>query len=103
MAGNGIRDVQVLTMQGRENAAIKALTQAVDEGFVSSNSFDGWPFDADPIIEPLRRDPRFEVLRQRINDKLEEMRLNVEEAKSTGDWSELLAKADSVSTPLQRR
>ncbi len=103
MAGNGIRDVQILTMQGRENAAIEALTQAVDEGFVSSNPFDGWPFDSDPIIEPLRRDPRFEVLRQRINDKLEEMRLNVEEAEATGDWSELLAKAESVSAPLQRR
>jgi TolB-like protein len=96
MAGYGIRDVHVLTLQGRENAALEALAQAVDEGFVSTQSFDGWPFDQDPIIEPLRADPRFDLLRQRITEKIEKMRENVAAAESTGDWSALLALADSV-------
>ena len=96
MAGYGIRDVQVLTLQGREGAALDALAEAVDGGFVSSQSFDGWPFDADPIIEPLRSDPRFEVLQQRVDEKLEKMRRNVEAAKTSGDWSALIALAESV-------
>ena len=98
MAGHGIRDVQLLTLQGRRNEAIEALTEAVAEGFVSSRSYDFWSFDEDPIIEPLRSDARFGVLRRRINEKLEEMRRNVELAKSTGDWSTLLAKAGTVES-----
>ena len=96
MAGFGIRDVHVLILQGRNNAALMALTQAVDEGFVSTQPFDGWPFDADPIIEPLRNDPRFDILRKRIDERLEEMRQNVETAEETGDWSSLLAMAESA-------
>ena len=47
-AGHGIRDVQILSMQGRPNAAMEALIEAVDEGFVSSQAFDVWSFDAVP-------------------------------------------------------
>lgn len=93
MAGHGIKDVHILTMQGRLNAAIEALTEAVDEGFVSSQAFDIWSFDEDPIIEPLRSDPRFPDIEQKINDRIEEMRRNVEEARASGDWSALLDEA----------
>jgi TolB-like protein/tetratricopeptide (TPR) repeat protein len=96
MAGHGIKDVQILTLRGRHDAAIEALGQAVDEGFVSSQQFDAWPFDDDPIIEPLRSDPRFELIRQRMNDKIEKMRLEVIDARKSGDWSTLLAKAESI-------
>ena len=94
-AGHGIKDVHILTMQGRPNAAIEALMEAVEEGFVSSHAFDVWPFDDDPIIEPLRSDPRYPAIKQRIDERIEEMRENVERARASGDWSELLDKAKS--------
>jgi TolB-like protein/Tfp pilus assembly protein PilF len=93
MAGHGIKDVHILTMQGRLNAAIEALIEAVDEGFVSSRAFDIWSFDEDPIIEPLRSDPRFPAIEQKMNDRIEDMRRNVENARASGDWSALLDNA----------
>ena len=96
MSGHGIEDVHILTLQGRPNAAIEALQSAVEEGFVSTQRFDAWPFDQDPIIEPLRTDPRFAEIERQINDRIEEMRENVEKARSSGDWGELLKKAETV-------
>ena len=97
MAGHGIKDVHVLTMQGRYSAAIDALIDAVNEGFVSSQAFDVWSFDQDPIIEPLRNDPRFSAIETQINIKIEAMRQNVEEARGSGDWSTLLDRTISES------
>jgi len=96
MAGHGIKDVHILTLQGRENAAIEALIEAVADGFVSSQPFDFWPFDEDPIIEPLRSDPRFQAIEDEINGKVETMRQKVEAAQASGDWDELLARAETV-------
>lgn len=97
MAGHGIKDVHVLTMQGRHSAAIEALTEAVNEGFVSSQAFDVWSFDQDPIIEPLRSDPRFSAIETQINDRIEAMRRNVDEARASSDWSILLDRTRSES------
>ncbi|MGB5491666.1 MAG: hypothetical protein WBM76_12645 [Woeseiaceae bacterium] len=96
MAGHGIKDVHILTLQGRPNAAIEALSEAVDAGFVSSQAFDVWSFDEDPIIEPLRSDPRFSAIEKRMIDRIEEMRRNVEEARASGDWSALIALSETV-------
>ena len=97
MRGHGIKDVHILTMQGRPNMAIERLSDAVDAGYLSAPAFDIWPFDVDPILEPLRSDPRFAEIEQRMQDRVEIMRLNVEEAEASGDWSQLLAKAETTT------
>ncbi len=97
-AGHGIRDVQILTMQGRPDAAMEALIEAVDEGFVSSLAFDVWSFNDDPIIEPLRSDPRFPDVERRLNERIDEMRQNVEQARASGDWSSLVDRTSSETT-----
>ncbi len=96
MRGHGIKDVHILTMQGRPNIAIERLSDAVDAGFLSAQAFDVWPFDLDPIIEPLRADPRFADIEQRMQERIEAMRLNVEEAQTSGDWSALLARVETT-------
>ena len=96
MRGHGIKDVHILTMQGRPNLAIERLSEAVDAGYISGPAFDAWPFDVDPIIEPLRSDPRFPEIKQRMQDRIEIMRRNVEEAEASGDWSELLGKVETT-------
>ncbi|MDJ0710956.1 MAG: hypothetical protein QNJ14_11215 [Woeseiaceae bacterium] len=96
MGGHGIKDVHILTMQGRRNMAIERLSDAVDAGYLTSQPFDVWPFDVDPIIEPLRSDPRFPEIEQRMQDRVEIMRRSVEAAEASGDWSELLAKVETT-------
>jgi len=92
-AGHGISDVHILAIQGRKDAALEALRDAVDEGFVSLMSYDYWTLDQDPMIDGLRNDPRFEVMKLELDKQIELMRENVEQADESGDWSELLGRA----------
>ncbi len=88
--GHGISDVHILTIEGRPEAALDALRDAIDEGFVSLMSYDFWTLDQDPIIDDLRDDPRFIAMKQELDQRIELMRRNVEQAEASGDWSPLL-------------
>ena len=46
----------------------------VDEGFVSLMSYDYWTLDQDPMIDSLRDDPRFEVMKLELDQRIEMMR-----------------------------
>ena len=89
ISGYGISDVHVLALQGRKDAALEALQDAVDEGFVSLMSFEYWTLDQDILVDSLRDDPRFEEIRRRLHNIIELMRQNVLDAYESGDWSEL--------------
>ena len=90
--GHGISDVHILTIQGRHDAALEALRDAIDEGFVSLMSYDLWTLDQDPMVDSLRDDARFKAMKQELDLKIETMRKSVELAEEAGDWTELLGR-----------
>jgi tetratricopeptide (TPR) repeat protein len=101
-AGHGISDVHIYAVQGRKDAALEALREAIDEGFVGLMAFDMWTIDQDILLDDLRDDPRFELMRIEMHNTLERMRDNVRQAEESGDWSELLGRARGQLTAALR-
>lgn len=100
IVGEGIHDVQILTLQGKTDAALAALREAVEEGFRSSVSFDGWTLQLDPYLEPIRNDPIFLEIIAEIDADLALMRQRVGQAESSGDWDPLLRAATVSDSKL---
>ena len=92
-SGYGIRDVQILTLQGRTSVALDNLRDAIDEGFVSQMPFDFWTIDVDPLLAPLLSEPRFIEMRAEVQAHIDTMRQTVEAARAANDWSELRSRA----------
>ncbi len=95
-SGHGIRDVQILALEGRPEAALDRLQDAVDAGFVSLMAFDPWDLDKDPLTESLRRYPRYAALLQRMAERIDVMRTTVEKSQEKGDWDALLTRVEST-------
>ena len=91
-SGHGVRDVQILALQGQKSAALDTLRNAIDEGFVSELVFDFWTADVDPLIASLRSEPRFLEMRAEVEARIEAMRQTVDAAKAADDWTELRAR-----------
>ncbi len=94
MWGYGIRDAEVLALLDRPEAAIDALQDAVDAGFVSLRPFELWSIDQAPLIDSLRSNPRYEAIRGRIEHEIDITRRLVEEAESEEDWANLRARTE---------
>jgi TolB-like protein/Flp pilus assembly protein TadD len=90
IGGHGISDVHILVLRGSNDAALDALRDAIDEGFVSLMSYGMWTLDQNPMIDGLREDERFKAMKLELDRKIELMRENVERADDASDWSELL-------------
>jgi len=96
MKGHGIKDVQILALQGRPEAALDALRDAIDQGFASLVPYELWSIDQDPTIDSLRSHPRYESMRLEIGKRMESMRQSIEDARASGDWQSLRNKALST-------
>ena len=93
MAGYGVRDVQILSLQGKTAEALDYLQQAIDEGFRGSLFFDGWWLEEDPYLVSIRDDPKFELMHSQIREFNDEMLENVRKAELFDTWDELRARA----------
>jgi len=98
MMGSGVRDVQILALQGDEDAALVALRRAVDEGFRSSLPFDSWTLEIDPYLETIREHPAFRAIVAEIDAEVAIMRQRVERAEASGEWDELLSAASQAAS-----
>jgi len=92
VGGHGISDVHILAIQGKKEAALDALREAIDRGFVSLMSFEFWTLDQDALVDILRDDSRFKGMKLELDQRIEQMRQNVEQADELDDWSELLGR-----------
>ena len=97
-SGHGIRDVQILVLQGRKEAALDRLRDAIDEGFVSLAGFEIWDLDIDPILAALRDEPRYQAMLEEVSDRIDVMRMNVEAAAASGNWDTLRGRVRAEST-----
>ena len=66
----GLQSVQILALLGRKDEALKALRQAIDDGFRPGSK----PFLLDPTVDSLRDDPRFIAMVKEITADVDRMR-----------------------------
>jgi TolB-like protein/tetratricopeptide (TPR) repeat protein len=91
LSGHGIRDVQILALQGRKFEALAALREAIDEGFRGTAASNAWPLSIDPYLDSIRNEPEFQAMVRELDDAIEAMHQRVLDAEEIGDWDELRA------------
>jgi tetratricopeptide (TPR) repeat protein len=94
--GQGIRDVQILALQGNTQEALATLRDAIDEGFRGTVASDGWPIALDPYLDSLRGQPAFEAMVGELEDAVAAMQQRVAQAELSGDWDALRAMTEST-------
>jgi TolB-like protein/tetratricopeptide (TPR) repeat protein len=95
LAGHGIRDVQILALQGKPFEALTALREAIDEGFRGTTYSNGWPLALDPYLDSLRDRPEFQAMASEIEDAVMLMQERATLTEASGNWDDLRAIADS--------
>ena len=96
LTGHGIRDVQILALQGNTLLALAALRDAIDEGFRGTVLSNGCPIAIDPYLNSLRGQPGFQAMVRELDDLVAEMQQRVSQVEQSGNWDELRALAEST-------
>jgi TolB-like protein len=96
VSGHGIRDVQILALQGKTLEALAALRDAIDEGFRGAVASNGWPLALDPYLDSLRGQPGFEAMVDELDDAVAQMQQRAFQAEQSGNWDELRALVEST-------
>jgi len=91
LTGHGIRDVQILALQGRTSEALSAFRDAIDEGVRGTVVSNGWPLSLDPYLDSVRDQPAFRAMVAELDDKVGQMQQRLGEAEQNGNWDELRA------------
>jgi hypothetical protein len=95
LAGHGIRDVQILALQGKSFEALTALREAIDEGFRGTAYTNGWTLSLDPYLDSIRKRPEFQAMASEVDDAVMLMQERVTLTEASGNWDDLRAIADS--------
>jgi TolB-like protein/tetratricopeptide (TPR) repeat protein len=96
LVGHGIRDVQILALQGKTLEALAAFRDAIDDGFIGTVASNGWPLAVDPYLDSLRDQPAFEVMVKELDDAVAQTHQRVSQAEQSGNWDELRALVEST-------
>lgn len=96
IGGHGIRDVQVLAVQGKTREALAALRDAIDEGFRGTVAANGWPMVVDPYLNSLRDQPAFQAMVTELDAAVAKMHERVSQSEQSGNWDELRALVEST-------
>ncbi len=85
--GYGIADVQIYALQGKTEAALTALRQAIDEGW---RQFWWYYAEHDPNLDSIRNEPEFQAMMQEIRANMAEQLARVHEWETNGALAPIL-------------
>ena len=96
--GHGIRDVQILALQGKTLEALAAFRDSIDEGFRGTVASNGWPLALDPYLGSLRGQPGFEAMISELEEYVAAMQKRLADVERSGNWDELRAMTEGPDT-----
>ena len=84
--GFWVSDVQILALQGKTDAALAALRQAIDQGWRTDWRFF---FYVDPNLDSIRGEPEFQAMLLEVKEDMAAQLERVGEMDANGELAEI--------------